>query len=140
MNKRPWNAATLGVAAVLVTKTLIAGDAVLAASEEFQSSAHELIGLPYDQARSIILTNGWQPFENPVADDLAFVARGLYEDGYVEVATCSPVGEAPCKLYFQEPAGRYLEVMTIGEFPHVAQVNILSAGEFEQMRMLLWGE
>lgn len=140
MNKKQWNAAALGVAAVLVIKTLIAGGAVLAASENFQTSAHELIGLPYDEARSIILKNSWQPFENPVADDLAFVARGMYEDGYVEVANCSPVGDAPCKFYFQEPTGRYLEVQTSGEIPHVKQVKVLAAGEFEEMRMLMWGE
>jgi hypothetical protein len=134
-----WNAALI-VASVFIFKILVAGDAVSAASKDLQSSAHGLIGLPYDKARPRVLKNSWQPFENPAANDLAFVARAMYDEGYVEVGACSPVGDAPCKFYFHEPAGRYLEVLTTGEIPHVAQANILTAEEFDEIRALLWGE
>jgi hypothetical protein len=134
------NTAALIVASLFIIKILVASDAALAASKDLQSLAQSLVGLPYDEARPIVLKNSWQPFENPAADDLFFVARAMFEEGYVEVGVCSPVGDAPCKFYFHEPAGRYLEVMTTGEIPHVAQAKVLTAEEFDEIRALMWGE
>ncbi|MEE4014806.1 hypothetical protein V1T76_22260 [Roseibium sp. FZY0029] len=132
--------AALIAASFFIIKILVASDAVLAASKDFQSVAQGLVGLPYDEARPIVLENSWQPFENPAPGDLFFVARAMFEEGYLEVGACSPVGDAPCKFYFHGPAGRYLEVMTSGEIPHVTQAKVLTAEEFDEIRALMWGE
>ncbi|MBN9673291.1 hypothetical protein [Roseibium aggregatum] len=81
--------------------------------------------MPYSQARPVVLQAGWQPVQNPVPDDLAFFSRAIYEQGYVEVAMCSPVGETPCIFYFKNAQGQYLKVQTLLEVPHVASVSVL---------------
>lgn len=81
--------------------------------------------MPYTQARPVVLQAGWQPVQNPLPDDLAFFSRAIYEQGYVEVAMCSPVGETPCIFFFKNAQGQYLKVQTLLEVPHIASVSVL---------------
>ncbi len=101
-----------------------------AASTPVEGLAQEVTDLSYGQARSIILDRGWKPLVHPEPGNLQFVARTMYEQGYVEVNVCSPVADAPCIFYFTNAGGRYLKVSTNGEVPYVAKVTVLKAEEF----------
>jgi len=111
-----------------------------AADKQHEALAQHLTHMSYSEARPAILDRGWAPFENPVPDDLAFVARDMYDQGYVEVGLCSPVADAPCQFYFSNANRQYLKVLTTGEAPHIARVEVLDAEAFAEIRSVIWGE
>jgi hypothetical protein len=105
------------IAGVFLAATLTASSAV--AAEADPSLSLDILNSPYDQARQVILDHGWQPVENPAADELMFQTRKMYhEEGYLEVDSCMPTGSAPCDFYFQKD-GQYLRVATDHETPEV---------------------
>lgn len=91
-----------------------------------------IIGKPYGAARKALVAAGWQPVENPSADDLHFLSRQLHEVGYIEVVTCSPVGLATRHFYFTNAQQQYLKVMMRGEDPQVEAVSLLNAVTFKR--------
>ncbi len=95
--------------------------------------APEVMNKPYAAARSVIMDQGWWPLDNFDPGNLVFVARDLYDQGYIEVDTCSPVGDAPCKFYFYK-GDQYLEISTRGEHPLVAGIEILDVRAVEARR------
>ncbi len=71
-------------------------------------------GMPYPEARKLILQQGWQP--NPLGDpaDLADrTVKALFNSGYIEVKACSGTGLGPCRFEFTNAAGDLLMVSAI---------------------------
>lgn len=95
----------------------------------------KILNTPYDKARQVIINNGWISVENAAPDELVFVAREMYDKGYVEVDMCSPVGETPCNFYFKNGNEGYLKVMTKGEIPHVVSVEVLDTAAFRDAHL-----
>ena len=95
-------------------------------SVDVEALSEKLVEMPYDEAREVILTEGWQPVPNRNANDLMFVTRAMYEAGYVEVDVCAPTGTAPCSFYFQHGLD-YLKVATNNEVPQVVRLEIQKA-------------
>jgi hypothetical protein len=71
-------------------------------------------GMPYPEARKLILQQGWQP--NSLGDpaDLADrTVKTLFNSGYTEVKACSGTGLGPCRFEFTNAAGDLLMVSAI---------------------------
>ncbi|NCT40342.1 MAG: hypothetical protein GW778_01595 [Alphaproteobacteria bacterium] len=93
-----------------------------------------LLDVPYEQARQLVLNDGWQPIEHAMDDDLVFVTGRVYEKGFTEVDVCSPVGDTPCKFYFKGEDRRFLEILTKGEDLRVVSVAVLDKRAYENAR------
>ena len=112
------------ITGVFLAATLTASSAL--ASESDLSSSLDILNSPYDQAREVILDQGWQPVENPEGDNLMFATGDMYEEGFIEVDNCVPSGTAPCDFYFEKD-GQYLKVSTNNEAPTVVDHEIKPA-------------
>ena len=60
------------------------------------------IGMPYAEARELILQQGWVPQEGPEPGPYGG-ERVLYEAGFTEVESCSGTGLGSCLFYFSRP-------------------------------------
>jgi hypothetical protein len=70
-------------------------------------------GMPYKEARRLLLQQGWQPNLQGDPPNLRSLAvRGLYDLGYVEIEDCSGTGEGPCRFQFINDNGDLLFVVT----------------------------
>lgn len=70
-------------------------------------------GMPYSEAREILIQQGWQPnLEGEPADLADAAVRRLFELGYEEIKSCSGTGEAPCRYEFVNDRGELLVVVT----------------------------
>lgn len=71
-------------------------------------------GIPYKEARQLLLQQGWRPNLQGEPPNLRSLAvRGLYDLGYVEIEDCSGTGEGPCRFRFINDNGDLLFVVTI---------------------------
>ena len=95
----------------------------------------EILDVSYEDARKTILDHGWQPFENMKPDDLVFSSKDMYDKGYVEVDVCAPTGVMPCKFFFKNEDGGYLQILTQGEIPHVKSVDLIDAEAFKALNL-----
>lgn len=58
-------------------------------------------GMPYSEARQLLLQQGWRPNLQGEPPNLRSLAvRELYNLGYVEVEDCAGTGEGPCRFQF----------------------------------------
>ncbi|MGG6294699.1 hypothetical protein ACQ4M4_09760 [Leptolyngbya sp. AN02str] len=85
---------------------------------EIKDAAAQELGLqenmPYEEARSQLLEQGWQPNPHGDAPNLNdSTVRELVDLGYEEVKDCSGTGLGPCRLEFINAAGDVLAVSTI---------------------------
>jgi len=94
-------------------------------------SVPQVMNMPYGKARSVLREHGWWPLDNAEPGNLVSFTREIYDQGYIEVSTCSPVGDTPCKFYFYNDHGQYLEVSTRGENPLVAGTEIMDVRAVE---------
>lgn len=75
-----------------------------------------IINMIYQDARKIILENGWKPVPGKRTDLDAkyFRPRFYYDLGYTEVTACSGTGMGYCEFLFQNQEKEYLTVTTKG--------------------------
>lgn len=74
-------------------------------------------GMPYDDARSIIMKGGWQQVRS-YTESINSVTDGI-KDKYFEVILCEPVPDMPCSFEFKGPNNKTLVVNTTGEMDHI---------------------
>ena len=125
-------AATLaaGSADAAPDKPILVGtnnDPLLNITEAQAVPLQHLEGMPYGQARQLILDSGWEAMGNTEPDELMFSTADMYDQGYVEVDICSPVADSPCMFDFKNEEGQFLRVFTSGEDPHVRSVDVQDA-------------
>ncbi len=102
-----------------------------ASSSQGGVSVPNVMNMPYGKARSVLREHGWWPLDNAEPGNLVYFTREIYDQGYIEVGTCSPVGETPCKFYFYNDDRQYLEVSTRGENPLVAGTEVMDVRTVE---------
>lgn len=90
-------------------------------------------GMPYREARSIILSAGWQPsfFKKSNLDEIQRVFQEWFTAaGFMEVESCAPTGDALCvaefhdalgarKLYVFTTSGDHDEIKYLGHDPQI---------------------
>lgn len=74
-------------------------------------------GMPYDDARSIIMKGGWQQVRS-YTESINSVTDTI-KDKYFEVILCEPVPDMPCSFKFKGPNNKTLTVNTTGEMDHI---------------------
>tara|TARA_B110000977_G_C10993071_1_gene460718 strand:- start:383 stop:1138 length:756 start_codon:yes stop_codon:yes gene_type:complete len=91
-----------------------------------------LYGLTYDEARELIIGEGWYPVKQRWQDALGSSGVGNYgngkifwDRGYAEVQSCSGTGKAFCSFLFTDPWGRLLRVVTAGEQDYENEYNAI---------------
>ncbi len=72
-------------------------------------------GMTYDEARQVILEQGWKPNPNAQSNLNSTVVKAIFDRGYVEISDCSGTGEAPCRYEFVNQNGELLYVVTAGQ-------------------------
>ncbi len=75
-----------------------------------------IVGMPYQEAREVILSKGWLPVHaNRAEEDIDYRLPHFYYDaGYIEVIDCSGTGMGYCAFQFQNGKGNYLHITTKG--------------------------
>jgi hypothetical protein len=72
--------------------------------------------MPYQEARSLILAQGWEPNQAGDAPNLnSSTIRELYDFGYPEIKDCAGTGLGQCRFEFRNGAGQVLVVSAIQE-------------------------
>ncbi|MEE3717699.1 hypothetical protein V2H45_13240 [Tumidithrix elongata RA019] len=71
-------------------------------------------GMTYEEARQIILAQGWKPNPNVESNLRSPVVKAIFDRGYIEINDCSGTGEAPCRYEFVNQNGELLYVVTAG--------------------------
>jgi hypothetical protein len=80
----------------------------------------KIYGLPYDEARELLVEAGWQPRSrhwSHGSDPNVRAGNGLYfwQKGYWELINAWPTGLAQCDFGFHDVYGNLLTVTTLGE-------------------------
>jgi hypothetical protein len=86
-------------------------------------------GLPYCEARELLINEGWQAIDIPIlqrdgqlSSAVAYIVKDL---GYNEVADCSGTGLGLCRFEFVAADGRKLIVVTVDNDPRAKEPVIL---------------
>ena len=124
----------------VMSKSSMSSDVSSSGAEQVEDLSANIMNMSYKKAREAILTNGWALIENAHADELTFATRDMYDQGFVEVGLCSPVGVMPCKFYFENEKGSYLQVATQGEEPRVVSVEFQDLDSYKEIQELMYGE
>jgi hypothetical protein len=104
--------ATLTLAVPLGTGIALFPLQTIAAPAKSPSGLRE--GMPYPEARKLILQQGWQPNQLGDPADLADqTVKTLFNSGYIEIKACSGTGLGPCRFEFTNAAGDLLMVSAI---------------------------
>jgi hypothetical protein len=112
------------VAAEAKASRALAGDVDRSFFPQPPSAVHapvpRIAGLPYDEARSLLIDAGWQPrmhHWSHGSDPTLQAGNGLHfwEKGYWEIVNAWPSGLAHCAFSFGDVYGNALVVMTAGE-------------------------
>lgn len=96
-------------AAVLTSCTALSA----VASNDFR--AHQVLGLPYAEARAVVSANQMKPiaqWPNPTTDR---ERSHLISEGFTEVEACAGSGLTPCSFLFEGEGGSRLRLVTLGE-------------------------
>lgn len=102
----------------------LSGDVDLEFFPQPPSTVHtpipKIAGLPYDEARGLLLQVGWQPRSrhwSHSSDPNVQAGNGLYfwQKGYWELINAWPTGLAQCTFAFHDVYGNLLTVTTVGE-------------------------
>ncbi len=72
-------------------------------------------GLSYDEARTALLTAGWQPGHVSKFAGVAGNESVFHERGYTELVSCTVASGAPCRFQFSGKGNTLLTVTTSGE-------------------------
>ena len=100
-----------------------------------------IAGMGYTAARTLLLENGWQPFNTIHWSDessLDAQAQILREKGFYEVKYCGIAGVTPCEMLFKDIYGNGLIVRTEGELIDdydigVQYIRVYSPSEFDEV-------
>ncbi|WP_455233305.1 hypothetical protein [Geopseudomonas aromaticivorans] len=117
-------------AATLLTSCLVGGPAAHAESAKIPAIA----GKPYNQAREMLIAEGWKPAPSHSANEELFgQVRAFMAAGFNEIYDCAGAGAAPCIVYFRDSSTLTLKVVTVGEselkgedFPIVDSFSLVS--------------
>jgi hypothetical protein len=71
-------------------------------------------GMTYEEARQVILAQGWKPNPNLKSNLRDPAVKAIFDRGYTEIEDCSGTGEAPCRYGFVNQNGELLYVVTAG--------------------------
>jgi len=82
-------------------------------------------GMPYGEARTVLLDKGWQPaYPHPTSGPLRpsdavgtgdkILSRIFHEEGLHEVESCSTTGFGFCKFLFGSGTGKTIAIITVG--------------------------
>ncbi|UBF26289.1 hypothetical protein K9N68_33105 [Kovacikia minuta CCNUW1] len=103
---KKWMAA---IAGLTVGTSLLGG---IALSQKVPTRLRQ--GMPYDQARQILLEAGWQAVElSPNRERFSPMDYLIDQLGYNEVEDCSGTGMGYCRFSFADANGRKLSVVTV---------------------------
>lgn len=74
-------------------------------------------GVPYDEAREMLVQAGWQPLLNNWTFEFEMKGNGLFfwKKGFLEIRKVYPTGLAFCDFLFKDVYGNRLIVVTAGE-------------------------
>jgi len=101
------------------------------ASEELPIEISQ--GMPYEQARTALLTKGWQTIAMNTTPNMSPVCWSNWEGEasckYQEIDSCAGSGIGFCVMYFKDGKGKYLYVRTIGGPPPEARVDTWGKSE-----------
>ena len=75
----------------------------------------QVVGLTYDDARVVLLREGWTPRQDAGDGMLSGNGHIFHARGYTELVASSGTGLAPCRFEFTDRRGRVLVVGTEGE-------------------------
>jgi len=85
---------------------------------EARHESHNLIpkidGLPYHEARKLLISSGWMPVPKVGRSEAPPTESYFIQKGFTEVNSCSG-GAAFCDFYFKGPDGQSLKVVSAGE-------------------------
>ncbi|MGB3493911.1 MAG: PASTA domain-containing protein [Elainellaceae cyanobacterium] len=79
-------------------------------------------GMPYDQARQMILEAGWRPIEVNRASRgelLGFDTYVIDDLGYTEMTGCAATGLVPCTFEYEGDGNTKLVVISTGQILHL---------------------
>ncbi len=99
----------------LVFGCLMCGPIVLSSCKSNQGEQSLLLNIPYQEARKVILQNGWEPAAQEREEDLSSISRFL-DKGYTEVDACSGTGMGYCSFHFKKDKNLFL-IVTTQELP-----------------------
>ncbi|MEG4092250.1 hypothetical protein QUA37_08530 [Microcoleus sp. Pol12A6] len=68
-------------------------------------------GMPYKEARQILIQQGWQPSLQGQPNLRDSSVKELFDLGYKEIKDCSGTGEGPCRFEFINPQGELLVIV-----------------------------
>ncbi len=92
----------LSVLLLLVTYS----QSVLAQDSEFA----QFLNIPYSQARSLLLQQGWQVVRNPRIDESSMVAQNVHITQFEEVLDCISMERDQCQFVLAK--GKHVVVVT----------------------------
>lgn len=69
-------------------------------------------GMPYADARPVLLEQGWKPIKNAQIEQSSLYAQDIYVQGYVEVVNCISMELDACTFRFSQK-NQTLEIKTI---------------------------
>lgn len=99
----------------------------------------KIAGLPYEEARSLLIDAGWQPLGYSMAHasepDLQY-GNGLYflEKGFYEIINECPTGLAYCRFGYHDVYGNNLIIITSGEVvPELGATARVCGWRFENL-------
>ena len=96
-------------------------------------------GLPYHEAREILIQEGWIPFtqrhfylqEEPSLQQ--GTGKVFWDIGYWEIISCTGTAEGFCRFEFSDPSGRRLVIITAGmEDPNISAHAIVNRVFFDE--------
>lgn len=90
--------------------------------------------MSYDNARQLLLRQGWAPRQDVNDGVLSGNGRIFWERGYTELVASSGTGLAPCRFEFADDSGRILVVETEGEEIGVSHAKVVRAFIEQQVR------
>lgn len=80
-------------------------------------------GVAYQEAKKILVQEGWKPVRNPKISGSSLYAQELYEQGITEVVDCISMELDGCWFYYTKK-NQMLEVRTITRQLKVESVKI----------------
>ncbi len=69
-------------------------------------------GMPYNEAKKMLITQGWHGLHNQQIESSSLYANEIYNQGMTEVVDCISMELDGCRFYFQKKS-QLLEIKTI---------------------------
>lgn len=101
------------IAAIMLALPLHQAYANQPGVQEFSLS--KMKGIPYAQARKVLIENQWNPVTKWTNESTDMNALALNKLGFIEVESCGGSGLYPCSFLFEKDAGSRVRLVTLGE-------------------------